>query len=255
MKRSEAFADVFTACNYLLKKSEEAKAVKEYLFNRIGSESFSESGFSFGYFPPDDKLHLLLDIVPEQTLIDLQLLYKKNVNDSGHNRMVNYSIFSDHNLVMLYHNLYGDIIGMVGRTILTKEKYQHKNISKYKNSQLSKALNLFGFHKAKKNILKKNHVIIVEGQFDAITCHRYGFTNTVALGGSSFTKYHFYLLSRYTKNIYLVLDNDDKGKDAAKKICERYQDRANIAVVNIPPRYKDIDEVLRSEGKFDLLNF
>ena len=182
MKRSELFADVFSACNYLLKKSDEAEEVRSYLFNRIGSSSFAESGFSFGYFPPDDQLNLLTDIVPEEDLIELQVLYKKSINDSGHNRMVNHSIFSDHNLVMLYHNLYGDIIGLVGRTILAKEKYQYKKISKYKNSQLNKSTNLFGLHKAKKNILKKNHVIVVEGQFDCITSHKYGYNNTVALG-------------------------------------------------------------------------
>jgi DNA primase catalytic core len=253
MQRSECFADVFSACRYLLKTSDHASAVRNYLADRITNNS--ESGFSFGYFPSDENLDQLIDIVPESVLIDLKLVYKKSINDSGHNRMVNHSIFSDHNLVMLYHNLYGDILGLVGRTVLPKEKYEYKNISKYKNSQLLKILNFFGLHKAKTHILSKNHVIVVEGQFDMISCFNNGFKNTVALGGSAFTKYHFNLLTRYTKNIYLVLDNDQKGKDSANKIYEKYHDKANIVIVNIPEKYKDIDEVLRTEGKFDLLNF
>ena len=119
-----------------------------------------------------------------------------------------------------------------------------RNISKYKNTTILKAMNLFGLYEAKREIIAKDAVFIVEGQFDCITCHRFGFKNVVALGSASFTKYHFLLLKRYANNIYLLLDNDDAGRKQTEKIISRYGDLVNIVPITIPSCYKDIDECL-----------
>ena len=52
---------------------------------------------------------------------------------------------SDYNLVMPYRDVYGRIIGIVGRSILSDNERKNKNIAKYKNTHFAKRSNLFGF--------------------------------------------------------------------------------------------------------------
>lgn len=252
IKNSEKYAEVMSVCSTLLRYAPEAKAAREYLDTRV--PTYNVAGFVLGYFPENKHLHLLIDAVGKDSLQNLGLVYDKYTHDTGISVQKPHSIFTNHNIVMLYKNVYGDIIGMVGRTLLTKEEQKNHKISKYKNSSLPKALNLFGMYNAKRYIVAKDSVIIVEGQFDCITCHRYGFRNVVALGGATFSKFHFYLLKRYTNNIYLMLDNDDAGQRERDKIMVRYGKDANIKPIVLDSRYKDIDEYLTSNSDRLLLS-
>lgn len=246
IKDSENYAEVISACSSLLKHSKKAKNAKNELKKRISSLKIEN--FTFGYFPKNNELHLLFEYIEPETLENLNLIYKKCVYDSGHAEIVYFSILNNHNLIMPYKNLYGDIIGMVGRSLLSKEERSKNKISKYKNTFLTKSLNLFGMYEAKKEIIKQDSVIITEGQFDCISCHRFGLKNTIALGGSAFTKYHFYLLKRYTNNIYLALDNDDSGYKETKNILNKFSNKANIYQIKFNSCYKDIDECLRKDN-------
>ena len=242
IRNSEQFADVIGVCSSLLKHSDEANDVRKYLKGRI--PSFRIGGFSFGYFPKNGELHKLFEFIDPVILEDLGLIYKRYVHDSGHAEMVYCSVLDNHNLIMPYKNVYGDIVGLVGRSVLDSVQQKQQKISKYKNTSLLKGTNLFGIYEAKKAIIKKRSVVLVEGQFDCITCHRHGFKNVVALGGASFTKYHFFLLKRYTNKIYLLLDNDFAGNKETQNIINRYSKDVEIIPINLPSSYKDIDECL-----------
>jgi len=252
IKNSEKYAEVMSVCSTLLRHAPEAQKSREYLDSRV--PTYNVAGFVLGYFPENKNLHLITDIVGEDTLQELGLVYNKYVHDDGVSVQKPHSILTNNNIVMPYKNVYGDIVGLVGRTILNKEEQKINKVSKYKNSSLPKALNLFGMYNAKNHILAKDSVIIVEGQFDCITCHRYGFRNVVALGGISFSKFHFYLLKRYTNNIYLMLDNDDAGQLEKEKILARFGKDANIKPIVLDSRYKDIDEYLTHSSDYSLLS-
>jgi DNA primase len=247
--RSDIYKKVMNAC-YNLLDYDYATDVREYFNSRNIKNT---SSFSFGYFP--DNLHLndLIKQVPIDDLINVGLIYSKNSFDAGHQQYLYNGVLNNHNLVMPYKNLYGDIIGLVGRTILSKEDMKEKSISKYKNTSLLKGINLFALNEAKEDILKRDSVIIVEGQFDCISCHNYGFKNTVALGGSAFTKFHFQLINRFTKNIFLLLDNDQAGKRETEKILSKYSNFSNIISIPIPECYKDIDEYINCNNDLSLL--
>lgn len=246
IKNSEKYAEILSVLSTLLKYSDEAEEARVELYKRIPKNGVV--GFNnFGYFPKSTELHLLKDFMSPEGIDELEelgLLYKRYVYDSGHAERKHCGVLADHNIVMPYKNTYGDIIGLVGRTLLTKEEQKSRKISKYKNTSILKSMNLFGMYEAKKHIIEKDAVFIVEGQFDCITCHRFGYKNVVALGSASFTKFHFLLLKRYTNNIYLLLDNDDAGRKQTNKIISRHGDMANIIPISIPSRYKDIDECL-----------
>jgi len=67
----------------------------------------------------------------------------------------------------------------------------------------------------------KSGVIIVEGQFDIISLHQAGYTNTIALSGTGNLGDHLLeKLSELTDTITLMLDNDEAGWKATQRIYE-----------------------------------
>jgi len=237
-KKSDMFSDIMMYCRSLLKDHEIAKEAREYLKKRLPKDV---PRFSFGYFPDNYNLNLLEGIFTE--LRSVGIIWDNYVHYTGVPQKMTFSTFNDHNLIMPYKNLYGNIIGLVGRTL--KPNYKELGLSKYKNTQMSKGLSLFGLYNAKEEIVNKNSVIIVEGQFDCITCHRFGIKNVVALGSAGFTKYQLFMLLRYTNNINLLLDSDAAGVKAVERIYklnETYGNPANIKTFSVPEIYKDIDE-------------
>lgn len=57
----------------------------------------------------------------------------------------------------------------------------------------------------------------MEGNIDVISMHQAGFDNTVATMGTALTEEHIRLISRYTKELVLCLDNDAAGEDATQR--------------------------------------
>jgi DNA primase len=250
LRKSDIYKRVIEVCNNLMFESKYAINVRDYFISR----GISNNGdFYFGYFPENIYLKELIKYVSVEDLLECGLIYKKVSFDSGHQQVLYNGVLNNHNLIMPYKNLYGDIIGLVGRSILSDQERKDKGISKYKNTSLLKGINLFGLSEAKWDILKRDSVIIVEGQFDCISCHNNGFRNTVALGGAAFTKFHFQLINRFTKNIYLILDNDNAGNRETEKILKRYSNISNIVPVPIPECYKDIDEYFKNNNDKSLL--
>lgn len=235
--KSEAFSQVLRACSELLEHPE-AKDVKEYAESRISPDNLKK--FNFGWFPNNKNIHLLTEKVSKDLLFKLKLVFPYYDQSSGYQISALTGLLIDHNLVMSYQDLYGKHLGLVGRTI----QDNNPNVCKYKNTFFDKSLNLFGLYQAKEHIYKNDYVIIVEGQIDCLTCHDFGIYNVVALGGTSFSRYQFNLLRRYTKNIYLLLDNDDAGIRAAKKIISRHKNEATIKALALPEE-KDVDIFLR----------
>lgn len=251
IKKSELFTEVLSACSILLKYHPIAEKTRKYLNTRCSD--FYQKEFNFGYFPQKHELDHLLNLLDdgENKLKELDLLYKKEIISDGIFIKENTLKLENHNLILPYNNLYGDIIALVGRTLLPKE--EQINISKYKNTEFKKNKHLFGLNKSKKAILQRNAVFIVEGQFDFISCYRHGFHNTVGVGNANLSKNQFYILKRYTNNLYFLFDNDNAGNEGFKKAKSKYSNFANIQKINIPIQYKDIDEYLNNSANHDIL--
>ncbi len=226
------------SCKYLL-SSPESSTILSYIEDRIGKNSMEN--FLFGYFPPSDKINLLSDLVGMDVLKDEKLVYSKQTSSSP-NKIVSY--FEDHPMILPYRDVYGEVIALVGRSILSEGERKERKISKYKNTVFNKGNHLFGLFEAKNEILKSGFVYLVEGQFDVIKAHEKGLINIVALGNSQMTPYQASLLSRYTDTIFVILDNDDAGEKGRKRIEDRFGNYLNIVNLFLPEGYKDIDEYL-----------
>ena len=107
---------------------------------------------------------------------------------------------------------------------------------------------LFGLYESKQAILDADLVYVVEGQFDAIKAWERGIKNVVALGTSSMSVYQFSVITRYTNNIILLLDNDEGGQKGRSLITKKFGNLANIQNWYIPKDYKDIDDYLTKEN-------
>ncbi len=236
---------VVESCSFLLENYPEAQESKLYLDSRLTEESQKKWGF--GYFPKIKDLSALTDLVGQDTLIKLKLLTSRNVEDSHSYRIVFRNFFEDHPLVMPFRNAYGKVIALINRTLLEEADRKKKDIAKYKNTAFEKGNHLFGLYENKKTILEQGCVYIVEGQFDVIKASEVGFNNIVALSNNNMTSYQFSVISRYSNNIFLLLDNDEAGQKGRKRIISKFGQFANIRNFYIPEEYKDIDEYITKE--------
>jgi DNA primase len=241
---------IVESCRYLLDNYPGAENCKSYLDSRLSSEA--QEVFGFGYFPGIKNLSLLTDFVGEEVLRKEGLLFTREIEDALSRRKIPSCYFENHPLILPYRNPYGQVVGLVARTVLSEEERVKKDISKYKNTQetpiFKKGNLLFGLYENKQHILDRGCVYVVEGQFDIIKAVEIGFRNIVALGTSSMSAYQFSVISRYSDNIFLLLDNDESGNKGRKRINQKFGRLANIHNLYLPDDYKDIDECI-TKGK------
>lgn len=81
------------------------------------------------------------------------------------------------------------------------------------NDYFTKGNYFFGLHETGKYIKESNFGIVVEGYTDVMYLYQSDIRNVVSTMGTAFTENQMILLSRYTKNILLFLDNDDAGNN------------------------------------------
>lgn len=139
------------------------------------------------------------------------------------------------------HDSYGELLAVCGRaTIEVKPKYF--------NTVYEKKYHLFGLHLSKKEILKHNYVIVVEGYTDWLRLYLHNIP-CVALLGIALLDWQYHLLLRYTDRILLCLDNDETGIQSVDKIVAKFKGDGDILLKSLPLHtYKDPDEFIRKKG-------
>src|SRR3972149_2771719 len=137
------------------------------------------------------------------------------------------------------------VVGFGGRALGNEEP-------KYLNSPTSplfkKGEVVYGMYQAKNAASKEGFVLIVEGYFDLLMLHQYGFINAVATLGTALTPNHLRKLKGYTKEVYALFDSDTAGKAAALKSLPLFiEEDIPARIVLIPPGL-DPDDLLKKEG-------
>ncbi len=143
-------------------------------------------------------------------------------------------------------NIRGKVIGFSGRAMPGEDKAGGKYVNTADTPVYKKSENLFGMNFAKNHCDER--VILVEGNMDVISLHQAGFENAVAALGTSFTEEQAKLLSRYTKEIVLLMDSDAAGQKAAKRAGEILQNTGLEIRVLLLPDGKDPDEYIKKNG-------
>jgi DNA primase len=249
-RRAQFFALNDAACNYfqqLLQDPADGATARRYLEGRGISEEII-TRFKLGFAPNswDGLLRYLNNTmkVSEATLEEAGLV-RRRAESSGV-----YDLFRNRLMVPIMDDQ-GRVVAFGGRTLGDD---QVKYLNSPETPIYVKGQHLYGYNLAKEAIKAKDSVIVVEGYFDAISLHQYGFDNAVATLGTALTEQQAKMLVRYTesKRVYLSFDSDQAGVKAVERGAETLNQIAEgvgieLKVIRIPGG-KDPDECLRSEG-------
>lgn len=138
------------------------------------------------------------------------------------------------------------LVGFGGRSLEKNPKIKYINSPE---SEVFKKSNLlFGFDNY--HIKKQNCVIIVEGYFDVILAHQFGFKNVVATLGTALNDFHIKRLSNLTNNIIFLFDNDNAGLQTSLKVARTYinNESCKIGIIDFKG-YKDLGELLLKDSE------
>jgi DNA primase len=231
----------------LLKDPREGAPARDYLRSRGVTDEIVER-FKLGYAPNvwEGLLRYLTNVnkVSPQTLEEAGLVRRRPDSTT-------YFDLFRHRLMIPICDEQGRVIAFGGRTLGDD---QIKYLNSPESPIYTKGHHLFAFHLAREAIKSQDSVIVVEGYFDAITAHQYGFQNAVATLGTALTERQAKLLVRHTESrrVYLAFDADAAGEKAMERGVETLNQIAEgvgieLRVIRVPGG-KDPDECLRSVG-------
>lgn len=227
--------------HYVLIRHPSGKKALEYLLNNRKIDQRLIETFKIGYAPQDgtalSKYFLEKKKQKTQDLLDagISVLRSGRVFDFFRGRIM--FPISDHR---------DNIVAFSGRVLDDRIKE-----SKYVNTRdtlaYHKGSTFFGLNMAKETIKKENKAILVEGEFDVISCYSEGIKNTIAIKGTALTSDQVALLSRFTDRISLCLDQDEAGFEAIKRSLSAIEQKGLTTSVVELGDYKDPDEAIKKD--------
>jgi DNA primase len=227
---------------FALLKTEEGHAALKYLYQRGITLDFINH-FQVGYAPKEP--HLLQRVLREQGFDDaiLEMTGLLRVTQSGKKR----DFFSER-ITFPICEASGSVIGFSARKF-KEETFGGKYINSPETPLFKKSQTLYGLSHCRQRIAKERRVIVVEGQLDALQLIYAGFNFTVAGQGTAFGEGHvLQLLNLGINHVFLALDGDQAGQEAAVKIGHLFQKKGvEVSVVPLPAG-KDPDDLLKTEG-------
>lgn len=141
----------------------------------------------------------------------------------------------------------GKIVAFGGRTLKTD-----KTVAKYVNSPESliyhKSNELYGLYQAKREIIKKDKCILVEGYMDVISMSQRGVENIVASSGTSLTEGQIALIHRFTENVTVIYDSDPAGIKASLRGIDMLLAHGMHIKVMLLPEGDDPDSFAKSHS-------
>lgn len=228
--------------HFLLLYSEEGAPALKYLYERGIDITFIEQ-FQVGYAPRDRKaLQKLLHGKGFSDLV-LEKAGLVSVSDQGPNR----DFFSER-ITFPIRDGVGHVIGFSGRKF-KEETFGGKYINTSETPLFKKSQVLFGLSYSRKRIMKEKKALIVEGQIDCLRLIQQGYDWAVAGQGTAFGEGHVReLIQLGVQSVYLCLDADTAGEEAAVKIGDLFQKKGiEVWVVDLPVG-QDPDAILRQKG-------
>ena len=158
----------------------------------------------------------------------------------------------------------GRVIAFSGRYLEVPGNSSGKDIepAKYLNSPetpiFSKGASFYGMNLAKNKIREKKSAIIVEGQFDLVLSHQFGFENTIATSGTAFSVNeknedlggltHFGMIKNIAEKIILAFDGDKAGIRASYRATDLALEKGlSVEIVTIPTD-EDPADILKKDS-------
>jgi DNA primase len=215
--------------------------VLEYLKKREITEE-TVAKFDIGYALDSYgglKNYLLKNSINEKILEHTGLFSKseKGIFDTFRNR-----------LMFPIHSITGKVIAFGGR-VLQDDQSGGKYINSPTTEIYTKGNELYGLFVTKHEIQKRDFALVCEGYTDFLRLYENGFTNSVASLGTSITDAQINLLSRFTKNIFIIYDGDIAGRKAAVRAAGNVIKKGYNTKIVVLPEKEDPDNFLVNSGK------
>lgn len=198
------------ARKYYQQQLKQNEAAQKYLQKRgISAEEIIK--FGIGVAPDSFSAtyeHLLKQGFSRSEILKAGLAIQKDLSEG---RM--YDRFRNR-IMFPIHDHQGKIVAFGGRTLGEDDA---KYINSSEGPLYRKSAVLYGYHYAKDAIRDQKKVVMVEGYFDVVACHRVGVENVVAVSGTALTEEHVQLIKRSAETVVLCLDQDTAGQAAAER--------------------------------------
>ena len=169
-----------------------------------------------------------------------------------------------HRLMFAVTDVMGRVIAFSGRALpepspaelaslgIAQPTQQQEAPAKYINSPESriytKGEHLFGLYQARHAIRQRSEAILVEGNFDVVSLHARGVTNTVAPLGTAFTPAQAKLIKRFAPAAVLLFDGDAAGRKATRAARAPCREAGLSTRVAVLPAGVDPDDLARQKG-------
>lgn len=225
-----------------LREEEDAGKARAYLKQRgMSSEMIKE--FGIGYAPAGGEA-----LLREATREGIELRYleqsdliKPSKRGDGH-----YDTFRDRLMFPIFSPS-GKVIAFAGR--LLGDQKAAKYINSAQTPVYNKSEVVYGIHRAKNEIRKKEEVILVEGYTDVITLAQAGIGNVVASSGTALTTGQIRVLKRYGSKMIMIYDADSAGQKAMERGLEvALIEGMDVDMLELPDD-EDPDSFVRQFGK------
>ncbi|MBI3508144.1 MAG: DNA primase [Chlamydiia bacterium] len=226
--------EFYTFC---LLHTAEGHAALDYLYSRGIDLTFIRQ-FELGLALKEDALFLK---AMREWKISPEILEQAGLISKGR------TFFSDR-ITIPIRDTVGAIIGFSARKY-KMETFGGKYINTPETVLFKKSKVLFGLSFSRKMIAKERRAIVVEGQIDALRLIYSGFAWTVAGQGTAFGEEQAKeLIHLGVRQVYLALDGDAAGQEAAVKIGHIFQKEGIDTLVILLPEKCDPDQVLQERG-------
>ena len=115
----------------------------------------------------------------------------------------------------------------------------HEKGAKYLNTAeyplFSKSRLVYGLDQARDAISKSGTTLVMEGYMDCIMAHQCGVRNVVATLGTALTEHHVSLLKRFGRQVVLVYDGDQAGRDASDRSLGKFlSQEVDLRILTLP---------------------
>ena len=219
------------------------KNVLDYL-NKRGLNKEICQEFLIGYAPSKNYDYQLIDFlksknINEEELIEIGLAKKKYNNLYGY--------FYDRIMIPIV-STNGKIIAFGGRSTNSSEP---KYLNSPESDVFSKRNILFGAYNVKKSKQNIDNIILCEGYMDVIALFRFGYPAVASLG-TAVSEKQIDLLTKLSKNIFIVFDGDQAGKNASIRLFDKLLPLIktdNVFRFVFLPNNLDPEEYLIKNGK------
>ena len=208
-------------------------ATNEYLihFNSLDENHWSKKWLKERYLSLETQIKFMIgyapdswDFLTDKFIGSASLGTSKDIGliASGQNK--SYDFWRDR-LMFPVQDEQGRVVAFGGRCSNEGAKSKDlggKGLPKYVNTKevdgfYDKSKVLYGLYQAKKEIVKQDTAILVEGYTDVTAMHDADLENTVATCGTALTPFQAKKIKKYASTVVLFRDGDDAGVNATKR--------------------------------------